>query len=82
MNSELVNCSNCKTNLRIEEIEREAEKYELFDEKPSRFELWLNSLKESSNPFTVAIYTVLKLFYLIYMGIVGFVVWSVLWFSG
>lgn len=75
-------CSNCQTNLRIEEIEREEERYELFDEGPTKYELWLESLKESGHPFKLLVYSILKFFYVIYMAIVGFVVWSTIWFSG
>jgi hypothetical protein len=81
-NEDLENCVKCGTNLRIEEIEREEKKYELFDEGPTKFELWMESLKESGNPFKMFLYSVLKVFYFIYAAIVGFVVWSTLWFSG
>lgn len=83
VNSELEDCTNCGVSLRIEEIEREEKRYKLFeDEKPTRFELWMAKLKKSNNPFSLALYGILRFFYFIYMAIVGFVVWSTFWFSG
>lgn len=83
VDADLENCTNCNVSLRIEEIEREEKRYKLFeDEAPTKFELWLDSLKKSNNPFKLALYGILRFFYLVYMAIVGFVVWSVFWFSG
>lgn len=83
VDSDLENCTNCGTSLRIEEIEREEKSYKLFeDEKPTKFELWMESLKKSDNLFKLGLYGILRVFYIIYMAIVGFVVWSVFWFSG
>ncbi|MEZ4936573.1 MAG: hypothetical protein R2799_03175 [Crocinitomicaceae bacterium] len=82
-NADLENCTNCGVSLKIEEIEREEKRFQLFeDEKPSKFELWLERLKESENPFKLMLYSILKTFYVVYMAIIGFVVWSTLWFSG
>lgn len=83
INANLENCTNCGSSLKIEEIEREEKRYKLFDnEKPTKFELWLEKLKKSNNPFKLALYGIFRFFYFIYMIIVGFVVWSTFWFSG
>ena len=80
----LKQCSSCSYSFVQVKKEKEEERKEklLFQEDPTKFELWLEKLGKSNNPIKLGVYYVLKSIIVVYSAIVAFVVWSVIWFSG
>ena len=67
---------------RQERDKRKEEHHARKEASKSKLERYLDKLKHSDNPFYRALFNVLNVVWMIYMGLVSFVIWFTTIFSG
>lgn len=79
-NGEEEHCLICGTVLdpqKIRQQEIRTEEDRRAEAPKSKIEQLLNRMKDSSNPFVKLSYVLLKTFWLVYLGIVSFILWFI-----